>query len=99
MQEIAREIKGLDTGIIRIGTISSISCHWLPRLIRSFWEQYPQVQFTLHQGDYTTIPEWVRTGEVDFGFINPDAVTRMKTESIKEGQLRAVLPAGHRPQQ
>ncbi|MCI8422509.1 MAG: LysR family transcriptional regulator [Lawsonibacter sp.] len=32
MQEIAREIKGLDTGTIRIGTISSVSCHWLPRL-------------------------------------------------------------------
>lgn len=95
MVGIAKEIKGLDTGLIRIGTISSISCHWLPRLIQSFWELYPQVQFTLHQGDYTTIPEWVRTGEVDFGFVNPDAVTGMKTKFIKAGELRAVLPASH----
>lgn len=95
MQEIAKEIKGLDTGIIRIGTISSISCHWLPKLIKSFWELYPRVQFTLHQGDYTTIPEWVRTGEVDFGFVNPDAVQGMKTPFVKEGELRAVLPADH----
>lgn len=95
MQEIAKEIKGLDTGIIRIGTISSISCHWLPKLIRNFWEIYPNVQFVLHQGDYTTIPEWVRAGEVDFGFVNPDAVTGMNTFLIKEGELRAVLPSGH----
>lgn len=95
MMDIAKEIKGLDTGIIRIGTISSISCHWLPKLIKSFWEMYPQVQFTLHQGDYTTIPEWVRTGEVDFGFVNPDAVAGMKTRFIKEGELRAVLPSDH----
>lgn len=95
MQEIAKEIKGLDTGIIRIGTISSISCHWLPKLIRDFWKIYPNVQFILHQGDYTTIPEWVRTGEVDFGFINPDAVTGMNTFLIKEGELRAVLPLEH----
>lgn len=95
MMEITKEIKGLDTGIIRIGTISSISCHWLPELIKAFWEQYPKVQFTLHQGDYTTIPEWVRTGEVDFGFVNPDAVSGMRTKFIKEGELRAVLPAFH----
>lgn len=95
MLDITKEIKGLDTGIIRIGTISSISCHWLPKLIKAFWEQYPKVQFTLHQGDYTTIPEWVRTGEVDFGFINPDAVSGMKTKLIKEGELQAVLPRYH----
>lgn len=95
MMDIAKEIKGLDTGVIRIGTISSISCHWLPKLIKSFWEMYPQVQFTLHQGDYTTIPEWVRTGEVDFGFVNPDAVAGMATRFIKEGELRAVLPSDH----
>ena len=76
MQEKADEIKGLETGIIRIGTISSISCHWLPGLIKHFQELYPKVRFVLHQGDYTSIPEWVRTGEVDFGFVNPDAVIR-----------------------
>ena len=91
----AGEIRGLETGVVRIGTISSISCHWLPRLIKEFGEQYPKVQFVLHQGDYTTIPEWVRTGEADFGFVNPDAVQGMCTQFLKEGELRAVLPADH----
>jgi len=95
MIEKAKEIKGLETGVIRIGTISSISCHWLPELIKDFQIQYPNVQFVLHQGDYTTIPEWVRIGGVDFGFINPDAVKGMKTQFIKEGDLRAVLPINH----
>ena len=95
MQEIAKEIRGLDTGVIRIGTISSISCHWLPSLIKQFQEQYPNVKFVLHQGDYTSIPEWVRTGEIDFGFVNPDAVPLMKTKFVKEGEHRAVLPLNH----
>lgn len=95
MMEIAKEIKGLDSGTIRIGTISSISCHWLPSLIKQFQEIYPNVQFVLHQGDYTTIPEWVRTGEADFGFVNPDAIPGVKTKFIKTGELRAVLPANH----
>lgn len=95
MLEIANEIKGLDSGTIRIGTISSISCHWLPGLIKQFQEIYPNVRFILHQGDYTSIPEWVRTGEADFGFVNPDAVPGVKTRFIKTGELRAVLPVGH----
>lgn len=95
MIEITKEIKGLKDGIIRIGTISSISCHWLPGLIKSFQEKYPNVQFTLHQGDYTTIPEWVRTGEVDFGFVNPDAIPNVKIKFIKTGEHRAVLPLNH----
>ena len=95
MCEKVNEIKGLETGVIRIGTISSISCHWLPPLIKEFSDIYPKVRFVLHQGDYTSIPEWVRTGEADFGFVNPDAVLGMKTQFIKEGELRAVLPVHH----
>ncbi|MEE1598327.1 LysR family transcriptional regulator [Acidaminococcus fermentans] len=95
MQEIAKEIRGLDTGVIRIGTISSISCHWLPNLIKEFQEQYPNVEFVLHQGDYTSIPEWVRIGEADFGFVNPNAVPNIKTKFVKEGEHRAVLPLNH----
>lgn len=95
MLEISKEIKGLNSGTIRIGTISSISCHWLPGLIKQFQEVYPNVQFVLHQGDYTSIPEWVRTGEADFGFVNPDVIPGVKTRFIKTGELRAVLPVNH----
>lgn len=94
MQEIAKEIRGLDTGVIRIGTLSSVSCHWLPLLIRSFQERYPKVEFVLHQGDNDSIPEWVRTGEVDFGFVNM-SVYNGKATFLKEGEYRAILPQNH----
>ena len=95
MQNIAGEIRGLDSGVVRIGTISSISCHWLPPVIRQFWENYPNVQLIVHQGDYTTIPEWVRTGELDFGFVTPDAVEGTDTRFLKTGEHRACLPKDH----
>lgn len=95
MQEKANEIKGLETGIIRVGTISSITCHWMPTLIKGFQEMYPHVQFLFHQGDYTTIPEWIKTGAVDFGFIAPAAASDLKTIPIKSGEMFAVLPKTH----
>lgn len=56
MQEIAKEIRGLDSGTIRIGTLSSVSCHWLPELIKEFQQKYSNIEFILHQGDNNSIP-------------------------------------------
>lgn len=95
MQEIAKEIRGLDSGTIRIGTLSSISCHWLPPLIKAFQEKYPNIEFVLHQGDNTSIPAWVKTGEADFGFVNLDVLSNVKADFVKEGEYRAILPLGH----
>lgn len=95
MQEKAMEIKGLETGIIRVGTITSITCHWMPMLIKGFQKIYPNVQFVFHDGDYTSIQEWIKTGLVDFGFITPAAVTGLKTIKIKDGEMLALLPKNH----
>ena len=95
MRRTADEIRGLSSGIVRIGTVSSVSCHWLPGIIRTFWQKYPNIQIVLHQGDYTSISEWVRTGAVDFGFVNPNAVKGMETTVVKSGEFRAVLPKNH----
>jgi len=96
MQEKANEIKGLETGVIRIGTVSSITCHWMPQLIKEFQTLYPNVQFILHQGDYSSIQEWIKIGAVDFGFITPPAVTGLETITIKDGMMLAVVPENHK---
>lgn len=95
MQERANEIKGLETGILRVGTISSITCHWMPMLIREFQKLYPNVRFLFHQGDYSSIQEWIKTGAVDFGFVTPPAATELETIPVKEGEMLAILPVSH----
>lgn len=93
--EKAKEIQGLETGVIRMGTLASISAHWLPSLLKEFQERYPGVEFVIHQGDYTSIQEWIKTGAVDFGFVSPKAVTGLETIVLKEGAMLAVLPEKH----
>lgn len=95
MRRSADEISGLETGVVRIGTVSSVSAHWLPQVIRAFWEKHPNVQIVLHQGDYSSIQEWIRNGAVDFGFVNPHAVKGLEKMVVKSGEFRAVVPAGH----
>lgn len=95
LEERAAEINGLETGTVRIGTIASISAHWLPSLMRHFEEQHPGVNFVIHQGDYALIPEWLNAGTIDFGFVNPAGVSGLQTHLLKSGPMSAVLPANH----
>lgn len=96
MQEKANEIKGLETGLIRMGALASITCHWLPQLIKEFQELYPNVEFLLHQGDYSSIQEGIKVDAVDFGFITPPAVTNMETIIVKDGEMLLIVPKKHR---
>ncbi|MCG7334592.1 LysR family transcriptional regulator [Sporosarcina sp. ACRSM] len=89
------EMQGLQRGLIRIGTFSSVSCNWLPGLMKDFKEQYPNVEFELHQGEYTTISNWIKEGRVDFGFVNPTAVSNLNTILLQEDEMLAVLPTDH----
>lgn len=95
LRRMEEEIKGLDVGIVRIGTVSSISCHWLPSIIERFWAAYPNVQLELYQGDYGSICEWVKNGVVDFGFANPAAARGLETVPLQADPFVAVLPKAH----
>lgn len=95
LEEQAAEINGLECGVVRMGTIASVSAHWLPPLMRRFEEEHPGVEFVIHQGDYALIPEWIRSGLVDFGFASPKGVSGLTCDVLGSDPLVAVLPKGH----
>lgn len=63
------ELNGLQSGLIRIGTFSSVATHWLPNIIKEFQKTYPGIDYELLLGDYTEIEEWISEGRVDCGFL------------------------------
>jgi len=97
LTEKRKEMEGIQNATIRIGTFASVSCHWLPGLIKTFKEKYPLVSFELYQGDYTAVEQLVKDGSVDFGLINPQAVgdPELKTIPLKKDPMMAVLPLSH----
>lgn len=44
---------------------------------------------TRGHGDYKLIPEWIRRGAIDFGFISPKALSDLQTIYVKSGELLA----------
>lgn len=90
-----QEMHGLESGVIRVGTFTSVSRTWLPKFIKEFKKLYPSVQFILRQGDYTSICQWVEDGSVDFGFTNPDVSSNLTIIPLCTDRMQAVLPPDH----
>lgn len=90
-----REMQGLKGSVIRIGTFTSVSRNLLPQLMQQFKALYPGVHFVLQQGEYTSIAQWVREGQVDFGFVNAQAVSGLTMRTLYRDEMVAVLPPGH----
>lgn len=89
------ELNGLQSGLIRIGTFSSVATHWLPNIIKEFQKDYPNIDYELLLGDYTEIEEWIHTGRVDCGFLRLPTHTDFDTIFLEEDKLMAIIPEKH----
>ncbi len=89
------ELKGLQSGLIRIGTFSSVATHWLPNIIKAFQKDYPNMDYELLLGDYTEIEEWIHTGRVDCGFLRLPTHADFETIFLEQDRLMAIIPENH----
>lgn len=89
------ELNGLQSGLIRIGTFSSVATHWLPNVIKEFQKDYPNIDYELLLGDYTEIENWILEGRVDCGFLRLPTLPEFDTIFLEQDKLLVVLPENH----
>ncbi len=89
-------LHGLDKGMIRIGTFSSVATHWLPNIIKEFQKDYPNIEYELLLGDYTEIEDWIMEGRVDCGFLKLPTVNKMDSVFLENDELKAIIPINHK---
>ena len=90
--EKAQEVQGLETGTVRI---ASVSTHWLPPVIRAFTKEHPNIRFQIRTGNFAGVLELLRTGLADLAFTSVDACGPYQWELLQEGRMLLVLPEGH----
>lgn len=88
-------LNGLESGLIRIGTFSSVATHWLPNIIKAFQKDYPNIHYELLLGDYTEIETWIAEGRVDCGFLCLPTRPEFETIFLEQDPLLVVLPEDH----
>ena len=95
LEQVAADIRGLDSGTVRIGTFTSAGVHWLPGIIAAFQADYPKVELKLMSGDYHDVEQWLSDGSADLGFIPLPTKLTGEISVLKRDRLLAVVPAGH----
>lgn len=89
------DLHDMQSGLIRIGTFSSVATHWLPNMIKMFKKNYPKIHFELLLGDYTEIENWILEGRVDFGFLRLPPKANFETIFLQQDRLLVVIPQDH----
>ena len=89
------ELNGLESGLIRIGTFSSVATHWLPNIIKEFQKDYPNIDYEILLGDYVEIEEWILEGRVDCGFLLLPVHPELETIYMERDKLLAIIPENH----
>ena len=88
-------LKNIRTGTIRIGSFTSLSCHWLPQRLKAFSRRYPGIRFELKLGEGDQIADWVRQGVIDVGLMSDPAAEDLRFIPLLEDPFVVVVPQGH----
>ena len=92
----AGELKGLDTGRVRIGTFSSVAIQWLPELLLGFGEKYPGIETVIFNDTYSAVEDALANNRVDCAFVPLPSRPEFKTVFLASDRLMAILPCGDR---
>ena len=87
--------RGVESGLVRIGTYSSISLHWLPSILEEFQARYPNIEVELLEGNALEIEDWLSTGRIDIAYTSLRPYYTFDTIKILDDPMYAVLPRSH----
>lgn len=95
IHQIASSRANLDSGFIRIGTIQSISYHWLPDILKQFSEAYPNIRFELTVDGFSVLKEKVKNDQLDCIFVSQYSAPHLPFIPIGKDELMLVTPKDH----
>lgn len=95
IRRAARGLTSLDQGEIRVGTIQSISYHWLPDLLKAFSRNYPNIHFELTVDGFNSLKEKIQANQLDCIFVSRYSVPGLPFLALDEDELMLAMPEDH----
>ena len=94
--EGSQNLRGIRTGVIRIGCLPSVAAVYLPVRIARFRKQHPGISFVLRDDLGERLLPLVRGGEVDFAITDLKAdEVELESSPLMTEQMCAFFPKGH----
>lgn len=94
LQEVD-EIKGIHSGSIRMGSFTSTSIRWLPRVLRYFQENYPDITFDINECGQDEMLQGIADGTLDIALMSDPETDAIDFVPILEEPLYVVFSREH----
>lgn len=98
LRQFVAENNGLKAGKVKIGVFSSVCTNWMPDILSSFEEMYPNIKIEVYQGSYDEVAYWIKNGVVDLGFLSVSSAKDIPIEPLFKDPLVCVLKKGIKKQ-
>ena len=96
LEQKAADLRGLDTGLVRVATFTSVSEKWMPYILKSFQELYPKIEFELLPSNFNSeITDWVTHGQADCGFVSLPVESHLDSWLLQRDQWKVIVPCNH----
>lgn len=92
LRQFIDQTNGLKSGKVKIGVFSSVCTNWLPDIMSTFSQMYPDVRIEVFQGSYDEVTYWLKNGVVDLGFLSVSAAKDIPIYPLCRDELVCVLP-------
>lgn len=97
LQQEAAHINGLEKGTVVIGAFSSVCINWIPDIVKSFRDLYPNIEINIMQGDYKDVLSWTKAGLVDIGFLTLPTKEDLEETPLNRDRLLCITPKDYEP--
>ncbi len=96
LEEEISQIKGLETGKIRIGCFPTVAFAMMPEIISEFSEKYPYIEIeVVEENDIERLEQWLNQGIIDIAAFS--RLTRHSYDWVREfdDMYVGLIPRGH----
>lgn len=92
LSQAIAQLNHLESGHVKLGCLSSVCIHWLPDIFRDFRKAFPHISLTVYQGTYDDIAQWIKTGQVDLGFLSHPSAQGLDFLPLYEDPFVCLVP-------
>lgn len=91
LQVVLKNLRGIETGNLNIGTISSIAIRYLPQLLQGFRQSFPGIEISVMNGTYSDVEEAILQQSQDCGFVTLPSRSEFQTVALLKDRMLAIV--------
>lgn len=89
-------IRGIESGVVRIGSFPTTAFAWMPKMLSCFHEKHPNIQVeVIEDNSLKQLEQWLSQGIIDIGIFSYQDYQNYEWCNIKRDPYVALLPKNH----